>query len=171
MQRDTKQEMLTVGYELALKHGLGHLTNKVMTEATGFYYNALYTHFGGITQLREAVLAHGVVNGTMKANAVVRCPRLTPAERKVELLEQAYAQAVEKGLGSVSRRSVAEALGVTDGLVSRYFGTLQGLREAVLAKAVVTEQFDIIADALELQMNTHHIPPDLVSQARKILAA
>lgn len=171
MQRDTKHELLVKGHALALKHGLGYLTSSVMSEATGFYRFSVTNHFGSIAAFREAVKAHGIEKGTMKAEDVVRCPRLTPAERKVEILDEAYKRAAADGLHTVTRASVANALGISDGLISRYFGTVLGLRDAVLAKAVTTGNADIIADAIDLQMNTHHVPPPLVDEARKILAA
>lgn len=171
MQRDTKRELLHKGHALALVHGLGHLTSKVMSEATGFYHFAVTNHFGSIDAFRTAVKAYGVANGTMAADLEVRCPRLSPAERKVEILTEAFKQAKAHGLCEVSRASVATALGISDGLISRYFGTVLGLRDAVLAKAVTVKEVDIVADAIELDMNVHHVPPDLVSQAREILAA
>lgn len=171
MQRDTKHELLIKGHALALVHGLGHLTSAVMCEATGFYRFSVTNHFGGIAQFREAVHAYGVANGTMKDDLSVRCPRLAPAERKAEILTEAYKQAVTQGLHAVTRASVATALGISDGLISRYFGTVLGLRDAVLAKAVTTSQTDIVADAIELGMNVHHVPPDLTAKAREILAA
>lgn len=167
----TKTKLLNVGYELALKHGLRYLTSAVMSEATGMYRYALLQHYKSVACFREAVKAHGVAKGAFAADADTRSPRLAPAERKEELLTEAFKQAKENGLKTVTRPSVAGALEVSDGLVTRYFGNLQGLRDAVLAKAVVGNELDIIADALELDMNVHHVPPDLVSQARKILAA
>jgi hypothetical protein len=171
MQRDTKQELLVKGHALAVKYGLGHLTSSTMKEETGFYRFAVTNHFGTVGAFRDQVKAYGIKKGSWGADVVVRCPRLTPAERKAEILEEAYAQAAADGLAAVTRISVAEKLGVSDGLISRYFGTVLGLRDAVLAQAVVNGNADIVADALELQMNTHHVPPDIVTQAREILAA
>lgn len=171
MSRDTKQELLVKGHELALKHGLGYLTSKVMSEATGFYQFAVLHHFKTVADFRAAVKEYGVANGTLKPDIEVRCSRLSPVERKEEILVEAYKQAEANGLATVTRVSVAEALGVTDGLINRYFGTVHGLRDAVLAKAVTTRLVDIVADAVELEMNVHHVPPDLVAAARKILAA
>lgn len=171
MQRDTKHELLVKGHALALVHGLGHLTSSVMCEATGFYRFSVTNHYGSISAFREAVKEYGVKNGTMKAEDVVRCPRLSPGERKDEILAEAFNQAKAHGLCEVTRASVANALGISDGLISRYFGTVLGLRDAVLAKAVLVGEVDIVADAIELSMNVHHVPPDLVGQAREILAA
>jgi Bacterial regulatory proteins, tetR family. len=171
MQRDTKQELLIKGHALALVHGLGYLTSKVMSDATGFYHFAVTNHYGSIAAFREAVKEYGVKNGTMAADLAVRCPRLSPADRKNEILDHAFDQAVADGLSKVTRASVATALGISDGLISRYFGTVLGLRDAVLAKAVVSQHVDVVADAIELDMNIHHVPPDLVSRAREILAA
>jgi AcrR family transcriptional regulator len=128
-------------------------------------------HYKTVANFREAVKAHGVEKGSFAADADTRSPRLAPAERKAELLTEAYSQAQQHGLKAVTRPSVAGALDVSDGLVTRYFGNLQGLRDAVLAQAVVLNEPDIIADAIELDMNVHHVPPDLVDQARNILAA
>ena len=171
MQRDTKHELLIKGHALALVHGLGHLTSATMCEATGFYRFSVSNHYGNIAAFREAVKAYGVANGTMKDDLAVRCPRLSPAERKNEILTEAYKQAETGGLHTITRASVANALGISDGLISRYFGTVLGLRDAVLAKAVTTSQTDIIADAIELGMSTHHVPPPLVEKAQQILAA
>jgi len=171
MQRDTKQELIVKGHALALKHGLGHLTSSTMKAETGFYRFAVSNHFGTVGAFRDAVKDYGIAQGSWTADVVVRCPRLSPAERKNEILHEAYKQAAADGLAAVTRISVAEALGVSDGLISRYFGTVLGLRDAVLAQAVVLNNADIVADALELQMNVHHVPPDIVSHAREILAA
>jgi len=74
--------------------------------------------------------------------------RLTPAERENQILREAYGQAEEKGLTKFTRVSVAEACGVTDGLVSRYFGTLRGLQEAVVVEARARDNARLIADAV-----------------------
>lgn len=169
--RDTKNELLVKGHELAVVHGLGHLTSAVMQKATGFYRYALIQHFENIGNFRAAVQAYGIQQGTMTADTAVRCPRMAPAQRKDEILTEAFRQATENGLQTVTRPSVAKALGLTDGLINRYFGSVTGLREAVLAKAVTDKVLDVIADAIELQMSVQHIPPDLIEQARKILAA
>lgn len=172
MQRDTKNELLVKGHALAVLHGLGHLTSSVMSKETGFYRYAVLHHFESVAKFREAVKAYGVANGTMSNELEVRCPRLSPGERKDEILDTAFAQAQANGLGNVTRASVANALGISDGLISRYFGTVLGLRDAVLAKAVVEVDAEVVADALELGMNAvHHVPPDLVAQARKLMAA
>lgn len=169
--RDTKRELLVKGHALALKHGLGYLTSKTMQEATGFYKFAVKQHYGSVAAFREEVKAHGIAKGTMTADTEVRCPRMAPAERKVQILDEAYRQAEVNGLALVTLTSVASALTITGGLISRYFGTLVGFREAVLAKAVVAKQPDIVADAIELGMNVHHVPEALVKKAQRLLAA
>lgn len=169
--RDTKKLLLKEGHKLAQLHGLGHLTSKVMQETTGFYRFAVSQHYGGIARFRQAVLEYGIAQGTMTAEAPVRCPRVAPAERCAEILGEGYSQAVEHGLHTVTRASVAKAIGVSDGLVSRYFGTIAGLRDAVLARAVVDRQLEVVADAIKLQMSVAHIPPDILKEAEGLIMA
>lgn len=96
--------------------------------------------------------------------------RLDPQQRKAQLLDAAYEQASRDGLAKVNRLTVGEACGVTDGLVSRYFGTVRGLHDAVAAKAVLAENVDIIADCLEMGWPDAAFPDALAQKAREALA-
>jgi AcrR family transcriptional regulator len=96
--------------------------------------------------------------------------RLEPAERRAQILAEAVNQATNNGLGQVTRVSVAKALGLTDGLINRYFAGINGLRLDVLQQAVSTGNADIVADAIELQMPID-APPELIAEAQALLAA
>jgi AcrR family transcriptional regulator len=58
-----------------------------------------------------------------------------PSARRVELLDAAYAYALEHGLAGASLRPVAEAIGSSTGVLRFLFGSKDGLVEAVLARA------------------------------------
>lgn len=90
--------------------------------------------------------------------------RLNPAERREQLLNEAYAQADANGLENINRLTVGTACGVTDGLVSRYFGTLSGLRDAVVAVAIQQANLGVVASALELGYPRSHFPKKLLKQ-------
>jgi AcrR family transcriptional regulator len=61
--------------------------------------------------------------------------RKLPAERRDELLRKAVDISREQGLGAVTLRKVAAALGVTPGLVSHYFSSAEQLITAAFRSA------------------------------------
>lgn len=170
INRDTKKLLFEAGYKMALEKGIRSLTNKSITEATGFYRKSVDFHFGSIGAFRLAILSHGVGLGTMQPTEDTTALRKTPEQRKADILQEAYSQATIHGIAQVTRISVATKLGVTEGLINRYFSGRGGLRDAVLYQGIVNSNPDIVADAIELGMSTAHVPPPLLAAAKKILA-
>lgn len=66
-------------------------------------------------------------------------PEPTPSARKTELLEAAYAYALEHGLADLSLRPVAAAIGSSPRVLMFLFGNKDGLVKALLARARVDE--------------------------------
>lgn len=61
--------------------------------------------------------------------------RMTPAERKTQLLLSAVELAKECGYKKVTRVAIAADTGTSEGLVNRYFGDKEQLRAAILQYA------------------------------------
>jgi AcrR family transcriptional regulator len=59
----------------------------------------------------------------------------TSSARRVELVDAAYAYALEHGLAGASLRPVAEAIGSSTGVLRFLFGSKDGLVQAVLERA------------------------------------
>ena len=74
--------------------------------------------------------------------------RFKPEVRKDAILEAATALALDDGLCAVRLIPVAQRAGVTNGLVSHYFGTVKQLHRAVVRHAVHNEILPIVAQAL-----------------------
>ena len=66
-------------------------------------------------------------------------PEPTPSARKTELLEAAYAFALEHGLADLSLRPVAAAIGSSPRVLMFLFGNKDGLVKALLARARADE--------------------------------
>ncbi|MFJ9392669.1 GNAT family N-acetyltransferase [Nocardioides sp. NPDC101246] len=66
-------------------------------------------------------------------------PKPTPSARKTELLEAAYAYALEHGLADLSLRPVAAAIGSSPRVLMFLFGNKDGLVKALLVRARVDE--------------------------------
>ena len=74
--------------------------------------------------------------------------RKQPNERKNELLSEAIKLAKEVGYSHITRDGVAERAGVSYGLVTRYFQSIDNLKCLVLKKAIQDEVLEIIAQGL-----------------------
>ena len=75
--------------------------------------------------------------------------RLSPVDRKTEILAAALRVAEKPGsYAKLTRASVATEASCTEGLVSRYFGTMISLKRAVMRAAVHKENLAIIAQGI-----------------------
>jgi AcrR family transcriptional regulator len=66
-------------------------------------------------------------------------PASTPSPRRVELLDLAYQYALQHGLGDLSLRPMAAALGSSPRVLLYLFGSKDGLIRALLARARAAE--------------------------------
>lgn len=95
---------------------------------------------------------------------------LAPEERRAQILNEAVKIATKHGYTTLTRNNVAEAAGVTNGLVSHYFGSINGLKDAVVQKALSDSIFPILAQAiLAKDPNVSNISQSL--KRRAMLAA
>lgn len=99
--------------------------------------------------------------------------RMAPAERFEQLTEAGFLMAVDRGLAAVNRVQLGKACGVTDGLVSRYFGNAAGMYEAIRLRAIERRNVKVLADACELGQLTdgewNAVPPDIQRQVESEL--
>jgi AcrR family transcriptional regulator len=72
-------------------------------------------------------------------NNAVRSPAPQQSERKAELLEAAYRYVLENGLGEMSLRPLAGAIGSSPRVLLFLFGSKEGLVRALLARARTDE--------------------------------
>lgn len=92
--------------------------------------------------------------------------RLKPEVRKDAILDAAVQLALDTGLRNVRLIPVAERAGVTNGLVSHYFGTVKQLHRAVVRHAIHREILPIVAQALAAgDSDARKAPDDVKSRA------
>jgi AcrR family transcriptional regulator len=89
---------------------------------------------------------------------------MKPELRKDEILAAAVAVAVRDGLCGLRRDAVAVEAGVANGLVSRYFNTMNQLHRAVIRYAVHHEVLPIVAHALATGDTEARKAPDELKQ-------
>lgn len=74
--------------------------------------------------------------------------RLQPEVRKTQLLDVALRLATQKGLASLRRDQIAQAAGVSPGLVTERLGTMIEMRRAIMRAAVKSEVLPLIAEGI-----------------------
>lgn len=74
--------------------------------------------------------------------------RRIPADRKAELLDVAMILARTEGYQNVTREGIASTAKVSPALVSKYFGTMQHLRRAIMSAALDRSDLAILAQGL-----------------------
>jgi len=64
------------------------------------------------------------------------------------ILAAAVDHAAEHGLDAVTRSWVAARAGVGAGTINQRFGTMEGLRDAIIERAIETERLQLIAQGI-----------------------
>lgn len=92
-------------------------------------------------------------------------------QRNRRILEAAAQLAAERGYQHITRSDVAERAGVAVGSVNNAFGTMDGLRDAVMRKAVADEHGGIVGQGLAARHPVAlEAPPRLKERAAASLA-
>lgn len=98
--------------------------------------------------------------------------RLLPQDRKTEIIDAALRVAERPGAYSkLTRVGIATEAGCAEGLVSRYFGTMNAFKRVVMRAAIQRSNLSIIAQGLACGDNVAaKVHPDIKNQALKNLA-
>jgi DNA-binding transcriptional regulator YbjK len=97
--------------------------------------------------------------------------RTNPALRKQYILAVAVEMAIANGYNKITRDKIAEAAGVSMGLVSRYFGTMQQLRRFIIRTAIHEHIPEIIAQGLANgDDHAKKAPDDLKAKAINLIS-
>jgi len=100
--------------------------------------------------------------------------RRTAEDRRAEIVAAATRLALADGLGQVTLRSVADDLGITGGLVSHYFPSVDGLLAEAFGVAAGSECEEAFAALVAIDSPADRLSPllhRLVDSARDDLAA
>lgn len=74
--------------------------------------------------------------------------RMTPDARTKQILAAATKLSRRQGYRKITRDGVAAEAGTSQGLVNRYFGDIEGLRNAVMTQAVRDADVKLVAQGI-----------------------
>ena len=131
--------------KLVKKFGLINLSRADLCEAAGI-------PDGSFPHIMECTFSELVDELNVHPDVIATTPvtksRANPELRKTQILAVAVDVARKVGCHGVTRDEVAHRAGVSMGLVSKYFGTMNQLRRAIMRAAIKQEIPEIVAKGL-----------------------
>lgn len=160
-----KQTIIRTAECMVVEHGLINLSRKGLCDEVGIA-DGSFPHIMGMSFTEFSQTLKG---SDTKLHKVSK-KRLSKDDRKNNLLSTALELAKESGYANVTRNLLAESAGVSMGLVSHYFGTMQQLKRALMRAAITREIPEIIAQGLSIgDENAKKAPAELKALAAKAL--
>lgn len=158
-----------VAIAMVKANGLINLSRRDLCERAGIPEAAFKSIMGvSFTEFVTALAAAKLEPLTLHAAAKTRT---NPALRKEHILAAAVDVARSAGYHKITRETVAEAAGVSPGLVSHYFSTMTGLRRDLMRHAVKQGILEIIAQGLAMRDDhARKASPELKQRATALLA-
>jgi len=141
-----KRDITDIATQMVEENGLINLSRDSLCERAGISDGSFTSIMGeNFTSFVGSLKRKKITGGTH--HNVVKS-RTDPALRMRHILKCAVDVAIEKGYKHVTRADVANAAGVSEGLVSRYFSTMERLRRDIVRHAIKEEIHDIILQAM-----------------------
>lgn len=86
----------------------------------------------------------------------------------MEILTEAITQAAQRGYQNIKRQEIADALGISAGLINAYYGTMPQLKRAVMRRAIRVSACDaslrVIAQGLAARDKQAEKAPDALKR-------
>ncbi len=145
----TRQQVKDIAITMVRQYGLINLSRAGVCEKAdipdGSFIHVMDCTF---TELLDELVTELAAAGTDARVRQTTKKRVNPALRKQNILQAAVELARRDGYREVTRDRIAEAAGVSVGLVSRYFGNMNQLRIAIMRYAVKQSIPEIVAQGM-----------------------
>ena len=147
-----KDEVIAKARALVAKSGFINMTRQGLAAALGISDGSFHHEVGcSFNDLIEELRAMGV---TDPVGLKVVKNRADPALRKEAILRVALDLASRDGYLKITRQQIAEAAGVSTGVINQRFGTMDSLRSDLMRRAVKMQCLPVIAQGL-VSKNPH----------------
>lgn len=145
---DIKKHVKNTALELARTHGLINLTRKDVCMAAGIPDGSFINIMGvSFTDFVDQII-ESTPEKLLIENLEVTKSRANPALRKQQIFNAALQVAKETGYASMTRPLIAEHAGIVPSLITRYFGSVEALKNEIIKHAVEHSVLEIVAQGL-----------------------
>jgi len=139
-----------IARDMVRRNGLINLTRAELSAAAGIADGSFPHHAGCsfndlVRELQEDI---ELMEQQPPATQQVDRNRVNPTLRKKQILGAAITVAKKQGYDKISRADIANAAGVSEPLISHYFGTMADIRIAIMTEAVRIGVVEIVAQGL-----------------------
>lgn len=96
--------------------------------------------------------------------------RLDPKDRKQQMLEAGLVLLRQYGVKALTRVAIANETGTTDGLVNRYFGNRDRMREEIIITGIRRNDATVLAQAIKSgAYKFEDVSPKLMREAQALV--
>lgn len=96
--------------------------------------------------------------------------RMNPDDRKRQMVEAGLVLVRTYGVKALTRVALAAETGTTDGLVNRYFGNRDNLREEIIIEGITRKDARVLAQAIKSgAYDFPDVPPKLMREAQALV--
>jgi len=167
-----KAQIKQVAIEMVKEIGLINFSCKLLCERinmpVGSFPYTVGCKFSEFVEEIKQEIGEDVINAL---NTTVTKTRIDPELRKDQILNIAIEMAKTGGYHKISRDSIAQKAGVSQGSVSKSFNTMKQLRRAIMRAAIHQEIPEIVAQGIANQDDqAKKAPPELKKQALELIA-
>jgi len=141
-----KAHITNIALDMIHTNGVINLSRLELCERAGIPDGSFQYHTGVsftefVSRIKKVVVADTTIHPVIKLRA-------DPALRKDHILNSAIVIAMEKGYNKITRDDVAETAGVSMGLITYYFETMNQLKRDIMRTAVKRGIVEIVAQGL-----------------------
>ena len=141
-----KNHITNTALDMVHENGLINLSRRELCERAGIP-NGSFPHFMGETFTAFVNRIKETIDTDDKHYPVVKT-RTNPELRRDQILSAAVTLSIMDGYNNIRRDEIAEVAGVSEGLVTNYFNTMNQLRRDIIRAAIKKEIPEIIAQGL-----------------------
>ena len=165
-----KSHITNTALDMVHENGLINLSRSELCERSGIP-NGSFPHYMGESFTEFVSRIKKATENDDPRNYPVVKTRANPELRRDQILKVAVELSIKQGYNHIRRDDVAEAAGVSEGLVTNYFNTMNQLRRDIIRVAIKKEIPEIIAQGLANgDKHARKAPSELKEKAANIIA-
>lgn len=165
-----KSHITNTALDMVHENGLINLSRRELCERAGIP-DGSFPHYMGESFTEFVARIRKATEGDDDKHYPVVKTRTNPELRRDQILNVAVELSVKQGYNHIRRDHVAEAAGVSEGLVTNYFNTMVQLRRDIIRIAIKKEILEIIAQGLiNGDKHARKASPELKEKAANIIS-
>jgi len=162
-----REQIKDLAVRMAKENGLVNLSRSGLCAAAEIP-DGSFTHIVGCSFTDFILEVRKEVPNELAFKKVVKT-RTNPQLRKDSILAAAVQASEECGYMKVTSQQIADLAGVSPSLVWKYFGTMNGLRRAIMRRAVTEQNIKVIAQGLDAGDNqARRAPEEIIEKAQSL---